>query len=1216
MTSNGAQKDHLRYSIKDPREVQRDACGVGFISSINGKRQHKVIRDGLKMLHNMDHRGGVGSCSLTGDGAGIMTQIPAELFAKELKTRGTKLPKPGHYGVGVVFLPRDGKAKAYCEDLVSRISEEEGCKAIHWRDVPTNDDNLGETASNDKPIFKHVFIVPDSIDAVLLEWKLYVIRKRIEHESQPILKSNREGHLFYIASLSTKTIVYKGLLLSGGIDQFYKDLTNPQYLSAFAMVHQRFSTNTHPKWRLAQPFRLLCHNGEINTLRGNITWMHARQSLLSSPTFGDDLKKLGEICMDGGSDSSILDNVVELLVRTGRPIEQVMSMVIPEPWEHHEELPKKLKEYYEYQSLLMEPWDGPAFVGFTDGKKIGAVLDRNGLRPGRYYVTASGFVVMASEAGTLEIEAEEIVYKGRLQPGKMFLIDTESGTILSDKKIKDSLANQKPYGEWIQSKGIQLAPSPIETEAGREEDLLTQMKAHGYTQEDQRVIITPMALTGKEPVGSMGTDTPLAALSTKPISLFYYFKQLFAQVTNPPIDAIREEMITSLMTIIGSEGNLLDETPEQARVLRLPQPILNLEELSSLKTMDQPGFRSTVIDTTYHVEESLKEGLDRIREQAKQSILAGRNILILSDATINQERLPIPSLLATGAIHHHLIRQNIRTRATLVVAGGDIREVHHCALLIGYGASAICPYLPLKIFEHDSTIVSSDLSSNELRANYIAAIGQGLLKIMSKMGISTLASYQGAQIFEAIGLQQSLVDEYFTWTPTRIEGIGLDTIELESRSLHSTAFMNKPLQQALPQGGQYHWRPDGEQHLHSPNMLTRMQKAIRLRSKEEFTAFCRDLDDQADGPINLRGLMDFKYPAKPIDLEQVEPVTEIMRRFSTGAMSLGSISKETHETMAIAMNRIGAKSNSGEGGEDERRFHRDPTGDLRNSAIKQVASGRFGVTIHYLSHAREIQIKIAQGAKPGEGGQLPGHKVTEDIAKLRHSTPGITLISPPPHHDIYSIEDLAQLIFDLKNANPRAKVSVKLVSCAGVGTVAAGVAKAKADSILISGYEGGTGASPITSIKHAGLPWELGLAEAHEILVDNNLRDRITLSADGQLRTAKDLAIATMLGAEEWGIGSGALVALGCIMMRKCHLNTCPVGIATQDPKLRRLYKGQPEHLINYFYLLAEEFRALMAKLGVRTVRELVGRRDLLIKSQRSLNKKQGSINQIGRAHV
>jgi glutamate synthase domain-containing protein 2/glutamate synthase domain-containing protein 1/glutamate synthase domain-containing protein 3 len=1202
-----------REGLYDPA-FEHDACGVGFVVNMRGEKQHEIVRSGLQILVNLTHRGACGCDPLTGDGAGILTQIPHEFFAAVCRDAGFALPEPGDYGVGTVFLPPDAEQRGWCERKLVGLIVAEGQELLGFRNVPIDNAHIGWVARDVEPIIRQVFVgrgkdtPPD-----MFEWKLYVIRKQLE---AAVRESDLTQKKYcYVPTLSSRVIVYKGLMLADQVEPFYPDLADKRYESALALVHQRYSTNTFPTWDLAQPFRFLAHNGEINTLRGNVNWMHARRSMLASEKYGADIQKILPICTPGASDSAIFDNVLELLVVTGRSLPQAMSMLIPEPWANHESMTDEKKAYYEYQACLMEPWDGPASMAFTDGTSIGAVLDRNGLRPSRYWVTKGGMVIMASEAGVLDIPPCEIEMKGRLRPGRMFLVDTSQGRIISDDEIKHELAARHPYRQWIRENQLTLnsLPKPPAqngsskgqsnghlTNGHLAESLLAMQRAFGYTLEDLRILLAPMALDGQEPVGSMGNDTPLAVLSDRPQLLYNYFKQLFAQVTNPPLDAIREEIVTSLITTVGSEGNLLAETPEQCRLLRLDQPILTNAELAAIKALDRPGFKARSLSLLFPRSQGaagLDQRMHELREEASQAIADGVTLLILSDRGVNAEMVPIPALLATSGIHHHLIREETRTRCGLIVETGDAREVQHFALLTGYGAGAVNPYLAFATLEQMQRegYLPADKPIEKLEKNFVKAVGKGLLKVMSKMGISTQQSYRGAQIFEAIGLNHKLIDEYFTWTASRIEGVGIETIAEESVRWHESAFprTNVPRNLVLDVGGQYQWRRKGEAHLFNPEVVAKLQHATRLNSVADFKKYCELIDNQERQLLTLRGLLEFKK-GNPVPLDEVEPAKEIVKRFATGAMSYGSISLEAHQTLAIAMNRIGGRSNTGEGGEDPARYIPEPNGDRRSSAIKQVASGRFGVTSEYLINAQELQIKMAQGAKPGEGGQLPGHKVDKEIARIRHSTPGVGLISPPPHHDIYSIEDLAQLIHDLKNSNRHARISVKLVAEVGVGTVAAGVSKGKSDVVLISGHDGGTGASPYTSIKHAGIPWELGLAETHQVLVKNDLRGRIVVQTDGQLRTPRDIAIATLLGAEEWGIATAALVTMGCIMMRKCHLNTCPVGIATQDPELRQKFAGKPEYAVNFFFMIAEGLREIMASLGFRTIDEMVGRVDLL----------------------
>ncbi|MBV8359706.1 MAG: glutamate synthase large subunit, partial [Deltaproteobacteria bacterium] len=1180
-------------------EHEHDACGVGFVVNIKGERSHEIVLKGLEVLDNLTHRGACGCDPLTGDGAGLLLQIPHAFFEHEAAKLGFALPPPGEYGVGMVFMPLDAHKREACEKIFEQVVREEGQRVLGWRKVPVDDSQCGVIARQGLPAIGQIFIGkgPGIDDEAALERKLYVIRKRVTNEGTKVKLD--EGELFYVCSLSSLTIIYKGQLISHQIPKFYPDLLDPSVVTALAMVHQRFSTNTFPSWDRAHPYRFLCHNGEINTLRGNINWMHAREKQFASPLFGDDIKKIQPIIEANGSDSAMFDNCLELLVRTGRSLPHAIMMMIPEAWQNDPLMDDGKRAFYQFHSCMMEPWDGPASIAFTDGRHIGAVLDRNGLRPSRYLVTKDGLVVMASEAGVLDIPPNEIEYKGRLQPGRMFFVDTVEGRILQDEEIKRDFARRQPYRQWLHEELIDLdaLPAPPSCPAinGYEPlDLLKQQQAFGYTIEELKMILAPMAANGQEPVGSMGTDTPLAVLSDKSPLLFQYFKQLFAQVTNPPVDPIREEMVMSAETTIGAEQNLFEETPLHCRQLRLKTPILNNEQLERIKRLARPGLRSITLSTLYRVEdgeEGLGEALANLCQQASRALEDGYTIIVLSDRGVNHEWAPIPSLLATSAVHHHLIRAGTRTKCGLVVESGEPREVMHFCLLVGYGAGAINPYLAYATLAgmiHDGRL--KDISEEEAVEHFIKAVGKSLIKVASKMGISTVQSYRGAQIFEAIGLSREVVDQYFTWTASRVGGVGLDVIARESANRHKLAYKADPnLDGELEVGGQYQWRRRGEFHMYNPNTIAKLQHAVRSGNYRLFKEYTRLVDEHSRNLATLRSLLKFNSNRPSVLLEEVEPAASIVKRFKTGAMSFGSISKEAHENLAIAMNRIGGKSNTGEGGEDPARFVRDPNGDWRRSAIKQVASARFGVTSWYLVNADELQIKMAQGAKPGEGGQLPGHKVDDFIAKIRYSTPGVGLISPPPHHDIYSIEDLAQLIHDLKNSNDRARVSVKLVAEVGVGTIAAGVSKAKADVVLISGYDGGTGASPLTSIKHAGIPWELGLAETQQILVMNNLRGRINVETDGQLKTGRDVAIAALLGAEEFGFASAALVASGCIMMRVCHLNTCPVGIATQDPELRKKFEGKPEHVVNFMTFIAEELREYMAQLGFRTLAEMVG---------------------------
>ena len=1167
--------------LYDPR-FEHDACGIGFVSHISGRKSHDIITKGIQVLINLTHRGACGCDPETGDGAGVLIQIPHKFFARECAKLGFTLPPAGEYGVGMVFLPVEPRPRLECEGILERIIHEEGLTVLGWRDTPIEGSAIGRVARVSQPYIEQIFVSrAKGMTEDQLERKLYVVRKRAEAE---IAASDIEDKdFFYVPSLSGRTIIYKGLLLAPQIANFYPELSDPEVVSALCLVHQRFSTNTFPTWQLAHPFRYIAHNGEINTLRGNVNWMHARQSVLASPLFGDDIKKLFPIIQPGGSDSAAFDNALELLLMSGRSIQHAMAMLIPEAWSKNEHMNPQKRAFYEYHASLMEPWDGPAAVAFTDGRSIGAVLDRNGLRPARYMVTRDDLVIMASETGVLPVKPEDVKLKGRLQPGKMLLVDTVEGRIVSDKELKAQLYGRNPYQMWIKENQITLdtLADPPRTISTNPATLLVRQRAFGYTDEDLKMILGPMAEKGEEPIGSMGTDTPLACLSDKPQPLFNYFKQLFAQVTNPPIDPIREEMVMSLTSYIGTERNILAETPQHCHTLKLKQPILTNRDLEKLRRVSQGDFLATTIPTLFPVEfggKGLERALKQLCRQASHAIQSGYTLLILSDRGVDEDYAPIPSLLALTAVHNHLVREETRTQVALIIESGEPREVMHFALLIGYGASAINPYLALETV------------GIENKPAYIKAINKGLLKTFSKMGISTLQSYRGAQVFEAIGLSKQLVDQYFTGTASRIEGIGLDVIAEEAILKHRYAFNPvTDFDTELAVGGNYQYRVRGEFHLYNPQTIAKLQHAVRQESPQTFQEYTDLIDNQNRQLCTLRALLNFKSAAEPVPLDQVEPAAEIVKRFATGAMSFGSISKEAHETLARAMNQIGGKSNTGEGGEDEERF-----GDGRRSAIKQVASARFGVTTNYLVNADELQIKMAQGAKPGEGGQLPGHKVDETIARVRHSIPGVGLISPPPHHDIYSIEDLAQLIYDLKNVNPKARISVKLVAEVGVGTVAAGVAKAHADVVLISGDSGGTGASPLSSIKHAGVPWELGLAETHQVLVMNDLRGRIRVQTDGKLQTGRDVAVAALLGAEEFGFSTAPLVAMGCIMMRKCHLNTCPVGIATQDPALRAKFQGQPEHVINFFFFIAEQVRQYMAKMGFRTFDEMVGRVDML----------------------
>ncbi len=1188
-----------RQGLYDPAN-ERDACGIGFVVNINGERSHDIVLKGLQILVNLRHRGACGCDPETGDGAGILIQIPHEFLARECKTYGFTLPAAGQYGVAMCFLPVELQQRLTCEGLCERIAREEGLTVLGWRDMPVEGNSIGRVARASQPYIEQFFAgCPAGMDQDAFERKLYVVRKRVE--SAVAGSDLRDKNFFYIPSFSSRTIVYKGLLLAHQIGDFYAELLDPETISALCLVHQRFSTNTFPTWQLAHPYRYICHNGEINTVRGNINWMHARQAVLETPQF-EDIRKLFPVIQENGSDSAALDNAVELLMLSGRSLPHTMAMLIPEAWDADTAMPDEKRAFYEYHASLMEPWDGPAAVAFTDGRVIGATLDRNGLRPARYLKTKDGLLVMASESGVLPIKPEDIELKGRLRPGRMLLVDLEQGRIVPDDEIKQGLARRKPYGEWLKQNQITLEslPEPPRVIASNHKTVLMRQRCFGYTDEDLRLLIAPMGLNGEEAIGSMGTDTPLACLSDRPQSLFNYFKQLFAQVTNPPIDPIREQLVMSLTSYIGNERNILDETPEHCQTLRLNHPLLTNRDLEKLRRVSRGDLLACTLPMLFRVsdgEDGLKRSLDSLCRDASLAIESGYTLLILSDRGVNDEFAPIPSLLALTAVHNSLVREGTRTGVALIIESGEPREVMHFSLLIGYGASAVNPYLAIETIEQmvNDGFFPDGFDFAKALTNYKKAINKGLLKVFSKMGISTLQSYRGAHIFEAIGLNRELVDEYFTGTPSRIEGVGLDVLAREALAKH--AFAVRPVSEAeteLAVGGNYQYRINGEYHLLNPETVSKLQHAVRRESFATFQEYSQLIDRQNKHLCTLRGLMELKLAPRPIPLEEVEPAAEIVKRFASGAMSFGSISKEAHETLAIAMNRIGGRSNTGEGGEDQARYVTLPNGDSKRSAIKQVASGRFGVTANYLINAEELQIKIAQGAKPGEGGQLPGHKVDAEIARVRHSIPGVTLISPPPHHDIYSIEDLAQLIYDLKNVNPRARISVKLVAEVGVGTVAAGVAKAHADAVLVSGHDGGTGASPLSSLKHAGVPWELGVAETQQVLVMNDLRSRIRLQTDGKLQTGRDVMVAALLGAEEFGFSTAPLVAMGCIMMRKCHLNTCPVGIATQNPALRKKFEGTPENVINYFFFVAEEVRQWMAKLGIREMNDLIGRVDLL----------------------
>ena len=1201
MKSKAKTAPPAAQGLYDPLQ-EHDACGVGLVCHLKGQPSHTIVRDGLQILVNLTHRGACGCDETTGDGAGILLQMPDRFLRKACAEISIVLPAERRYASGLVFLPPDKGQRRICMDQFETIVGREGQQMLGWRRIPVDRGALGELARLQEPVIYQIFIGcgTDIRDAEHFERKLFVIRRMVEQYVR--LSGLTEAGFFHIPSLSSRTLVYKGMLLADQIQHYYPDLRDPDLVSAMALVHQRYSTNTFPTWDLAHPFRFVCHNGEINTLRGNINWMNARQHLFRSELFGEDIAKLFPIATPGGSDSLVFDNVVELLVRTGRSLPHAIMMMIPEAWQNHAAMSDEKKAFYEYHACLMEPWDGPAAIAFCDGTRIGAVLDRNGLRPSRYTVTRDDMVIMASETGVLDVDPANVRSKGRLQPGRMFLIDTQKGRIVEDEEIKNEITRRKPYRQWLNDNLILLERLPRGGKNPSDEalPLITRQHAFGYSREDLKIILAHMARKGKEPLGSMGDDIPPAILSSRPRLLFDYFKQLFAQVTNPPLDAIREELVTSLVTTIGTEQDLFQETPEHCCQLRLERPILTPPEFDQIQRLAVDNLQSLTLPMHYPVDQGgagLSESLDDLCRQASQAVEQGVSILILSDRGMGPKSSPIPSLLATAAVHHHLIRAGQRTRCGIVVETGEAREVHHFCCLIGYGAGAVYPYLAYESVEEmirDGELAG--LTVSKAIERYVQAVCKGVLKVISKMGISTLHSYRGAQIFECVGLDESLIDAYFPGTASRISGAGIAVVAEEVRQRHRRAFPGAeiPAGSQLVSGGKYQWRRDGEAHQYNPMTIARLQQAVQRDDHTAWKEFADLIDRQNRQEGLIRGLLAFKFQGKPIPLEEVEPADRIVKRFKTGAMSYGSISQEAHETLAIAMNRMGAKSNSGEGGEDPDRFYPDENGDWRSSAIKQVASGRFGVTGAYLANATDLQIKMAQGAKPGEGGQLPAYKVYPWIAKTRHSTPYVGLISPPPHHDIYSIEDLAQLIHDLKNANPRARINVKLVSEVGVGTVAAGVAKGKADVILISGESGGTGASPQTSIRHAGLPWELGLAETQQTLVLNGLRSRVTLECDGQLKTARDVAVACLLGAEEFGFGTIALVALGCVMMRVCHLNTCPVGIATQDPELRKKFAGKPEHLIRLMYFIAEDLRDIMARIGVRTLKEMVGRADLL----------------------
>ena len=1233
MTTAAEQQRLHQHGLYDPA-LEHDACGVGFVAHIKGEKLHDIVTGALKILENLDHRGAVGADRLMGDGAGILIQIPDALYREDMARQGVELPPPGEYGVGMIFMPKEHASRLACEQEMERAIKAEGQVLLGWREVPVNRDMpMSPMVREKEPIIRQVFIGrgADVIVQDALERKLYVIRKTASAAIQRLkLKHSKE---YYVPSMSSRTVVYKGLLLADQVGTYFLDLQDPRCVSALGLVHQRFSTNTFPEWPLAHPYRYVAHNGEINTVKGNYNWMKAREGVMTSPVLGEDLKKLYPISFPGQSDTATFDNCLELLTMAGYPISQAVMMMIPEPWEQHTLMDERRKAFYEYHAAMLEPWDGPASIVFTDGRQIGATLDRNGLRPSRYCVTDDDLVIMGSESGVLPVPESKIVRKWRLQPGKMFMIDLEQGRLIDDEELKANLANSKPYKQWIENLRIRLddvEPNAIDIPVSEPATLLDRQQAFGMTQEDIKFLMAPMATHGEEGIGSMGNDSPLAVLSGKNKPLYNYFKQLFAQVTNPPIDPIREAIVMSLVSFIGPKPNLLDINQVNPPMrLEVSQPILDFQDMGKLRTIEartQGKFRSHTLDITYPLawgHEGVEAKLASLCAEAVDAIKGGMNILIVSDRAVSSTQVAIPALLALSAIHQHLVREGLRTSAGLVVETGTAREVHHFAVLAGYGAEAVHPYLAMETLVAMHKELPGELSADKAIYNYVKAIGKGLSKIMSKMGVSTYMSYCGAQLFEAIGLNSETVDKYFTGTASRVEGIGVFEIAEEGIRMHKAAFGNDPvLATQLDAGGEYAWRARGEEHMWTPDAIAKLQHSTRANNWNTYKEYAQLINDQSRRHMTLRGLFEFKFdPSKAIAVEEVEPAKEIVKRFATGAMSLGSISTEAHATLAVAMNRIGGKSNTGEGGEDALRYRNElkgipikqgqtmsdllgkeifevdyelQEGDSLRSRIKQVASGRFGVTAEYLHSADQIQIKMAQGAKPGEGGQLPGGKVSDYIGKLRHSVPGVGLISPPPHHDIYSIEDLAQLIHDLKNVAPHSSISVKLVSEVGVGTIAAGVAKCKADHVVIAGHDGGTGASPWSSIKHAGSPWEIGLAETQQTLVLNRLRGRIRVQADGQMKTGRDVVIGALLGADEFGFATAPLVVEGCIMMRKCHLNTCPVGVATQDPELRRKFTGKPEHVVNYFFFVAEEVRQIMAQLGIRKFDDLVGRSDLL----------------------
>ncbi|WP_158735398.1 glutamate synthase large subunit [Alteribacillus sp. YIM 98480] len=1197
-------------------DFEHDNCGIGFLANIKGKRSHDIVKKALDILVNLEHRGGQGDEPNTGDGAGILLQLPHRFFKNNENDLGFEVPKEGHYGVGMVFLPSQDQKRHQCEKEIDQIIEEEGQTVLGWREVPVDDSMIGKAALKAKPAVYQVFIgrSDDVQSREEFERKLYVIRKRAEHEAGQELEENDS---FYFASLSSRTIVYKGMLTTEQVPQFYKDVNDKDFETAVALVHSRFSTNTFPSWERAHPNRYLIHNGEINTVKGNVNWMHAREAVFQSELFKNDLDKVHPVIDHHGSDSSMFDNTFEFLTLAGRSMPHSAMMMIPEPWQNDPLMNEEKKAFYQFHSCLMEPWDGPTAIAYTDGNKVGACLDRNGLRPARYYVTKDDHILMSSEVGVLDIDPEDVLYKERLHPGHMLLVDMEEGRIVPDEEIKHSIASEKPYKEWVDTYMADLEDVMESQDVYNTEfdQLQKRQLTFGYTYEELEKMVKPMAAEGVDPVGSMGYDSPLAVLSKKPQLLYNYFKQLFAQVTNPPIDAIREELVTAVGTTIGKEGNLLHPEPESARQLFLKTPLLNNEDFAKLRANKQKGFQSVTLPMVFDAskgKEALKPALDQLFASADQAVENGATVIILSDRNVDSQYAPIPALLAVSGLHHHFIRNGMRTRVSLAVETAEPREVHHFAVLLGYGAEAINPYL---VFDSIDGMLKDNLiegtSYVEAVQKYIKAATKGLMKVLSKMGISTIQSYRGAQIFEAVGIDLEVVDKYFTWTPSRIGGITLDIIAEEVLLRHKRAFTDQEGQDlTLEPGDDLQWRRNGEPHQYNPHTIHMLQHAARKNDYDLYKKYSKAINEQEKEQTSLRGLLSFNTTkTNPVSIDEVESASDIVKRFKTGAMSFGSISKEAHEALAIAMNRIGGRSNTGEGGEDPARFKPDANGDLRRSSIKQVASGRFGVTSHYLVNADEIQIKIAQGAKPGEGGQLPGNKVYPWVAEVRGTTAGVGLISPPPHHDIYSIEDLAELIHDLKNANPSARVSVKLVSGTGVGTIAAGVAKGRADGLVISGYDGGTGAAARTSIKHAGLPWEIGLAETHQTLVLNNLRDRIKVETDGKLMTGRDVAIAALLGAEEYAFSTAPLVVLGCVIMRVCHLDTCPVGIATQNPELRKKFMGTPDHVVNFMHFIAEEMREIMAELGFKTVNEMIGRTDLVEQKEEVDNWKASTVD-------